>query len=511
MPAGRQRPRLTPKIAPRPERKMADPPERPPPAPSTPAMRAGARDATSGPVLRVLITLAVPIVATNVFQSLYQLIDTFWVGRLGADAVAAVSLSFPLSFLMISAGGGLSIAGAILVAQSFGARDQRATDHAAGQTLLVVGVVSAVLSVAGYLLSDPLVAFFRPTPAVTEMAVEYLQVTFLGLVAVFVYFVFQALLRGVGDVKTPLVVVGGTVVLNFFLDPLLILGWGPVPGYGVVGAAWATIVAQGLAGAVGLAILFSGRYGIHVRGADLVPDTGLVRKILRLGIPSSVEQSARALGLAVMMLLVASFGTTAIASYGIGARILSFVIIPAMGLAMATSTVVGQNVGAREDERAVWAARLSMIAGFVGLSAAGAVLFLLAEPVVAAFVPGEAEVIRLGTHFIHIMAPTFGLFGVQMVMGGALAGAGNTVASMLLSVLAFWVLRFPVAWVLSVPAGLGPDGVFWSFPVSNVLAGGIAIAWFLRGQWIKRVVDEEVALGKAVREEVIVEEGIGQG
>jgi putative MATE family efflux protein len=476
-----------------------------------PVTRGGARDATDGPILRVLITLAVPIVATNVFQSLYQLIDTFWVGRLGADAVAAVSLSFPISFLMISAGGGLSIAGAILVAQTFGAGDQRATDHAAGQTLLVVGVVSALLSVAGYLLSPPLVAFFQPTASVTQMAVEYLQVTFLGLVAVFVYFVFQALLRGVGDVKTPLVIVGGTVVLNFFLDPLLILGWGPVPAFGVVGAAWATIAAQGLAGGVGLALLFSGRYGVHVRVRDMAPDRALVTKILRLGVPSSVEQSARALGLAVMMLLVASFGTSAIAAYGIGARILSFVIIPAMGLAMATSTVVGQNVGARKDERAIGTARLSMIAGFVALSAAGLVLWLLAEPIVAAFVPGEPEVIRMGTHFMLIMAPTFGLFGVQMVMGGALAGAGNTMASMMLSILGFWVLRFPVAWVLAVPAGMGPDGVFWSFPVSNVLAGGIALGWFMRGNWIKRVVDQEVALTEAVRDEAIVEEGVGQG
>jgi putative MATE family efflux protein len=453
----------------------------------------------------------VPIVATNVFQSLYQLIDTFWVGRLGADAVAAVSLSFPVLFLMISAGGGMSIAGAVLVAQTFGARDQTATDRAAAQTLLVVGVVSLALSAAGYLLSGPLIAFFGPEATVEEMAVGYLQVSFLGLVAVFVYFVFQALLRGVGDAKTPMIVVAGTVVLNFFLDPLLILGWGPVPAYGVVGAAWATIIAQGLAGAIGLVLLFSGRYGIHLRLRDLLPQRELVTKILRLGVPSSIEQSARALGLAVMMLLVASFGTTAIASYGIGARIFSFVIIPAMGLSMAVSTVVGQNVGAGRDDRAVAAARLGMLAGFIGLTAAGLVLFVLAEPVVRAFVPSEPEVIAVGTRFMYILTPAFGFFGLQMVMSGALAGAGNTMAAMTLSILAFWVLRFPVAWVLSVPAGMGPDGVFWSFPISNVLSGAIAWWWFLRGSWIRRVVDEDVALAGAVREEAIVEEGVGEG
>lgn len=477
-----------------------------------PGLRTGAgHDTTSGPILGVLVRLAGPIVATNVFQSLYQLIDTFWVGRLGADAVAAVSLSFPILFLMISAGGGLSIAGAILVAQTFGARDQKAVDHAAGQTLAVVGVVSAVLSFAGYVLSGPLVGFFAPEATVERMAVDYLRVSFLGLVAVFVYFVFQALLRGVGDVKTPMIVVAGTVVLNFFLDPLFILGWGPLPAFGVAGAAWATIGSQGLAGLVGLLVLFSGRYGIRLHPRDLIPERVMVGKILKLGIPSSVQQSTRALGIAVMMLLVASFGTTVIAAYGIGSRILSFVIIPAMGLSMATSTVVGQNVGARQDDRAGAAAQIGMWAGFWGLTIAGALLFVFAEPVTRAFVPGEAEVIRIGTHFMHIMAPAFGFFGVQMVMSGALAGAGNTIAAMALSILSFWVLRFPVAWVLAVPGGLGPDGIFWSFPISNVLAGGLAVAWFMRGSWIRRVVDEDAALAEAVREEAIVEEGLGEG
>lgn len=469
------------------------------------------RDTTEGPILGALVALAVPIVATNVFQSLYQLIDTFWVGRLGADAVAAVSLSFPILFFMISLGGGMAVAGAIVVAQTFGARDQEAVDHAAGQTLLVVGVISAGLSVAGYLVSGPLMSLFGPEATVEGMAVSYLEISFLGLVAVFVYFVFQALLRGVGDVRTPMIVVAGTVVLNFFLDPLFILGLGPVPRLGVAGAAWATIGAQGLAGALGMGILFSGRYGVHLRPRHFRPDRTVITRILRLGIPSSIEQSTRALGLAVMMLLVASFGTTVIASYGIGSRILSFVIIPAMGLSMATTTVVGQNVGARKNDRAAAGARLGMTSGFVGLTVAGALLVIFAEPVVAAFVPGEPEVIAIGKHFMHIMAPAFGFFGIQMVMSGALSGGGNTIAAMALSILSFWVLRFPVAWVLASPLGLGPDGVFWSFPISNVLAAVISVSWFLRGTWIRRVVDDEATLQETVREEARVEEGVGEG
>ncbi len=321
------------------------------------------------------------------------------------------------------------------------------------------------------------------------MAVGYLEISFLGLVAVFLYFVFQALLRGVGDVKTPIVVVASTVVVNFFLDPLLILGLGPVPAFGVAGAAWATIGAQGLAGFVGLGILFSGRYGVRLRARHMWPDRPVVLKILRLGIPSSIEQSTRALGIAVMMLLVAGFGTSVIASYGIGTRILSFIIVPAMGLAVATTTVVGQNVGGHRNDRAILAARVATTTGFLALTLAGTLLFIVAVPVVRAFVPNEPEVVEMGAHFVRIMAPAFGFFGVQMVMSGALAGAGNTVAAMSLSIVAFWVLRFPLAWILAIGVGRGPDGIFWAFPVSNVLSAAVAVSWFSRGAWIRRVVD----------------------
>lgn len=475
--------------------------------------RGGGMDTTRGPILVALVKLALPVVATNIFQALYQLIDTFWVGRLGEEAVAAVSLSFPVLFLLVSMGGGMAVAGAIVVAQHFGARAEDAADHAAGQSLLVVGVISVVVSVTGFLVSEPIMAVFQPTETVAEMAVGYLRISFLGIVAVFLYFVFQALLRGVGDVKTPMLVVAGTVVLNFLLDPILILGLGPAPRLGVLGAAWATVTSQGLAGFVGIWLLFSGRYGLHLHLRYLLPDRGMISTIVRLGVPSSLERSTRALGIMVMMILVATFDTTIVASYGIGVRILSFVIIPAMGLSMATSTVVGQNVGAAEKERASSAARMGMTAGFVGLSVAGLLVFLFAVPLVRAFVPGEPEVIATGGRFLRIMALSYGFFGVQMVMSGVLAGAGNTMAAMGLSVLAFWVLRFPLAWVLSVPLGMGPEGIWWSFPVSNVLSALIAVGWFLRGTWMRSVVDDvaRLELERVVIEEARVEEGVVEG
>lgn len=465
------------------------------------------RDLTSGPIFPALLRLAVPIVGANVLQTLYQLIDTFWVGRLGATAVAAVSVSFPVLFVMWSLGGGLAVAGAILVAQHFGAGDRASVDHVSAQTLLAVVGVSALLSVLGYLISDPLMAVFAPDAAVRDLAAVYLRISFLGLVAVFVYFVVQSLMRGVGEVTMPLWIVAGTVVLNFVLDPLFILGWGPVPAMGVAGAAWATIATQGLAAVVGVWILTTGRFDIHLRLRELRPDLPLMGRALRLGLPASLEQSARGMGFAVMMLLVTGFGTTIVAAYGIGTRVLSFIIIPALGLSMATTTVVGQNMGRGEPGRAEETARASMLLAFVSMTAAGLVLFVFATPVIAAFVPDEPDVIAIGADFLRIMALTFGFMGVQQVLAGALRGAGNTLAAMVLTIVSLWMLLFPLAWILSSRTDLGPRGIWWAYPISNVLGAAFAVGWFLRGRWQRAPLTGEARLEEAVAREVIVEEG----
>jgi putative MATE family efflux protein len=471
----------------------------------TPAAR---RDLTSGSISRALVALAVPIVLANVLQTVYQLIDTFWVGRLGAAAVAAVSVSFPILFVAISLGGGLAIAGAILVAQAYGAGDAETVDHVSAQTLLAVGTVSVLLSAAGYFAAEPLMGLFAPDAAVHDMASDYLRISFLGIAAIFLYFVVQSLMRGVGDVRTPLWIVSATVLLNFFLDPLFILGWGPVPEMGVAGAAMATVATQALAAVAGVWVLTLGRFGIHLRLRDLKPDLPLAGRILRLGVPASLEQSARGFGFSVMMLLVTGFGTTVTAAYGIGTRVFSFIIIPALGLSMATTTLVGQNVGARRPERAEQTARTATTVAFAALSAAGIVLFLFAAPVIRLFVPDEPEVVRIGSHFLRIMALSFGFVGVQQVLSGALRGAGNTTASLLLTAVSLWVFLFPIAWILSARTDLGATGIWWAYPVSNVAGATLAVAWFLRGRWQRTPQTGDARLEEEVAREAIVEEGL---
>ena len=402
------------------------------------------------------------------------------------------------------------MAGAILVAQNRGRGDQAQVDHVAGQTLLAIISVSVVLSVVGYFGAGSIMALMGARGAVLQGAVAYLEVSFLGLAFLFIYFVYQSLMRGVGDVVTPFVVVLVTVLLNFAADPLFILGWGPVPAMGVAGAAAATVLTQGIAAIIGLALLFSGKQAIRLRVRDLLaPDFPLLGRMLRLGGPAALEQTTRGLGFALMATLVAGYPTVTIAAYGIGSRILSFFVIPALGLAMATSTLVGQNVGAGKDERVDATARLSLLVAFLVLGAAGALVFPFAEPIVAAFIKDDAAVVAEGAHFLRILAWSFGFLGFAITIGGVFRGAGNTMLALVMTVLSVWVFLFPVAWILSVRTPLGAAGIWWAHPASYVLSALAGAAWMAFGRWKKPALTGDQALAEEVAAEAIVEEGIG--
>lgn len=430
-----------------------------------------------------LLKLSGPIVLANILQTGYQLIDTFWLGRIGAGAVAAVSLSFPLLFLIISLGIGLTLAGSILAAQYKGMDNQRMINYASAQTYFVMLFISVLLAAVGYLLAEPLMRLVGAEGEILQDSVDYFKVSSIGFIFLFMFFVFQSLMRGIGNVVIPTYVVLSTVILNLFLDPLFIYGWGPVPAMGVAGAAMASVFTQALSALIGFIIIYRGKNGIQLSYKDFKFDFEFTKVLVKLGVPASMEMSTRALGMAVLMVLVTGYGSMVIASYGIGARILSFVIIPALGLSSATTALVGQYVGAEKVGKATAVGVLSSRVAFFGLTAIGLLLFLVAEPLTAFFVPGETEVIHNGAMFIKVMAPSFGLLGLQQVINGVFNGAGFTLASLLLSILSLWIVRFPLAFVLSNQTPLAFEGIWWAFPVSNLVAGIVALVWFKRGTW----------------------------
>lgn len=446
---------------------------------------------TEGRIFSSLIKLSAPIILANLLQTAYQLIDTFWLGRLGANAVAAVSVSFPILMLVISIGAGLTLAGTVLVSQYKGANDQKMVDYISSQNVFLIFLLSICLSLGGYFLSGPLMHLIGAGPDIIEDSISYFKISSLGFVFIFMFFIFQSLMRGIGNVMLPVYVVLSTVLLNLLLDPLFIYGYGPIPAFGISGAAVASVFTQAISGFIGMYILFKGKSGIQIRWESMKLKSEAVGKIMKLGVPSSIEQSTRATGMILMIALVASFGSHVVASYGIGARILSFVVVPALGFAIATTSLIGQNIGAGKLDRAEKVANLSNKIGFYGLSAIGLIFFLFAEHLTAFFVPNEAKVIEDGALFIKIMAPSFGLMGIQQIMNGVFNGAGYTKASMLISILGLWIIRFPLAYLLSNNTSLGFVGIWWSFPISNLITAIVAFVYFKMGRWKKRLIDIE--------------------
>jgi putative MATE family efflux protein len=454
------------------------------------------------------MTLAIPIVIGNVLQTGYQLTDAFWVGRLGAAAVAAVSVSFPVTFLVIALGSGLAMAGATLSAQYMGAGRQDMVDHVAAQTMVMVTISSIVLGAIGYALTPFLLRLLGVAPDVYDGALGFMRVSFVGIIFVFVYAMFQALMRGIGQTRVPVIIVLGTVILNFALDPLFIFGWGPVPALGVMGAALATLVTQALAAAIGIAIFLRGRHGIVLRWNALVPDPPYIKRAFFLGLPGSVELSTRGLGLMIMSFLVASFGTLTIAAYGVGSNVLQVVTIPAMGLSMAVSTLVGQNMGAGNIERASRVAQLGAFFGFIVLTCAGLIAFGFAPEIVAFFIPEDRGVIDEGARFIRIMALAWGGMGVQLCIVSAFRASGNMLIAMVIALVSQWMFQFPLGYVLSKHTELAARGLWGSFPVTNIAVALVSIAWFARGSWKETRITEDAKTTAAVAQEVIVEDTI---
>ena len=459
-----------------------------------------------GPILSSLLKLAVPIMIANVLQAAYQLVDAFWVGRLGGSAVAAVSVCTPVIFLTMALGIGLAIAGSILIAQYFGAGNQKMVNHVAAQTLLMVLSVSVFLSTIGYLLSPYFISALKVAPNVYDGALGFMRVSFIGLVFNFSFMVFQAVMRGVGRATLPVFIVLGTVILNFAADPLFIFGWHFIPALGVKGAAMATVATQSIALIIGFVILFRGKHDIHLNIKDFKPDFVHIKRAFKIGFPSSIEQSMRAIGLTAMTFLIVRFGTSTMAAYGAGSNLVQLIMIPALGLSMAISTLVGQNIGAGNMERATRIARLGAFLGFMMLTIFGLFAYFFASQIIAFFVPGDTSVIKGGAAFLQTVCFSWGFLGLQLCLIGVLRATGNTIIPMILALISQWVLQFPLAYVLSHYTSMGEKGIWLAFPISTVLTALITLLIYAKGDWKKKqIINKPEKLEKAVEDEIMTD------
>ena len=435
------------------------------------------------PTLKSIFTLAVPIILANLFQVMYQMTDSFWLGRLGDVALASVSICTPIIFLTVSLGVGFAVAGSILVAQYFGAKNHQMISHSASQTILMIVLISLVFGTFGYIFSPQLLSLMGANSEIIHSATGFLRVSFLALVFNFSFFMFQAIMRGISRPQVPVFIVIGTVFLNFFLDPLFIFGWKSIPAFGIQGAAMATLTTQGLASIIGFLILFGGKYGINIKLKDFKPDFKFIKRAFLIGFPSSIEQSSSNLAMAFTVSLVTGFGTTAIASHGAGSNIIQIAIFVGLGLAIANSTLVGQSIGAGDIDQAVRTSRLSALISFISLTLLGIIVFIFSKNLVSFFIPGDPAVIQNGSNFIRIVALSFGFVGLHMSLSNVFSAAGLTHVSMTLTLISQWVLQVPLSFLLSKYTHLGLFGVWTAIPITNIVVAFIAYILYCRGSW----------------------------
>ena len=446
---------------------------------------------TDGEILKPLVYLSLPIVITNLLQTAYNLADTFWLGQYSTDALAAISFGFPMVFLLISLGMGLSVAGSVLVAQHTGAEQSERAEYAASQTVAFTLLAGVGLGALGFQFVADLLNVFEAEPAVLGLATEYMEVISLGLPFLFGFTVFIALMRGAGDTVTPMLVMFGTVVVNVVLDPLLIFGVGPLPELGVQGAAIATVFARGSAMVVGLWLMFRGAHGIQVHLRQMMPDLDYSRKLLRIGIPASVENTGRAVSINAVLVIVTLFSTAVVAGFGVGIRVFSMIFMPAIAIDRGVEAMTGQNIGAGRQDRVVATNRFAAKISFLLLSGLGVITFAFAPEIVRVFDDSPA-VVAEGASFLRWIAPTFGFVGVIRAYSGGFRGAGKTLTAAAIAVLLFGFIRLPIAYVASqglVPidgwffATPSPTGIWFAFAVSGVIAALVAAAWFESGGW----------------------------
>jgi len=452
-------------------------------------MQQAKKPLTEGPILKALITLSIPIIGANLLQTGYQLVDAFWVGRLGSNAVAAVSISYPVNFLLISLSSGFGFAGAILVAQYAGAKNFKMVNHVATQCLVIVALMSVVISALAYFISPNILHWLGVEDIIFDDANFFQRIIFLSMIFNFGFIMFQSLLRGIGEVRIPLYINALSLGLNFILDPLFIYGWGPIPGYGVAGAAWSSMATLALSAFIGYYILFKGTTPLKISLKAYKFDFPLLKSAFKLGMPSSIEISAKAFSLILLTGIAAKFGTDVLAAYGVGARLISLVVILGLGLMKGNATLVGQNIGAKELERAEATSNYAMVIALISMTFIGLLFYVFADPIVRTFMDASEEVTAMAVQFLQICAPAFGFLGAQLALVGTFRGSGNTFASMLFTVIGVWVIQFPFAWFVSDMESMNELGLWWSFPVSYVLPALISYWWYRKGTWkLKKVI-----------------------
>ncbi len=466
-----------------------------------------------GDLKKVILRLSWPMMISNLLQATYNITDTFWVGRLGSYAIAAVTISFPLVFVMIAISMGIGVGGSILISHAAGKafktkkeKDKKQINLITSQTFVLLFLAAIAVSVIGFLFAPNIVSLLSSEQAVFESAVIYMRTIFVGFSFMVLYYVFEAALRALGNTKTPMKFVLISVLINVILDPILIFGLGPFPRMGVFGAALATVISRAIISLIALYHLIKGTYGIKFELDFLKPKIKIIKDILKLGIPTTFEMGSIAIGSFMITYIVGVLGTATLAAFGIVTRLFSFFMIPSLAISVAISTIVAQNFGAGNIKRAFNSLKESAKLGFQIIFFMSFFVFMFSRQIVSAFTV-DADVIYLGTLFLRIISPFIILGFGRHVFIGFFRGIKRTDISMVVSIINHFILRIGGAYVLVFVLNLGAIGLWWSYPSMMFLSLIITYLIYLRVKKniIKKKLDVESIILESEAESEIVE------
>ncbi len=447
----------------------------------------GKRDLTRGSLQANLLRLALPIAAGTILHAMYSMWDAFWLGKVSKEALTAPAVSMPIQFVAIAFGFGFASAGTALVSQYTGAGSHREADRAAAQTILILAGLITAVALPAALLAPQLLWLFQVPAKVRGDAAGYLRIVMLGMPLMAFVISYGAVLRALGDTITVVIIGLLANIANVALDPILIMGWGPIPALGVNGAALATLNARLGEALICLWFLRRGRAGLHVRLVDMKPDWAIIRRTLRVGFPAALSNSSNSIGFAVYQVLVNKLGVVVISAVFIGFRVLHFFRVPAEAMALAAAPIVGQGLGAGRPELARRAVRTS-VRWVACITLPPVILLILFGRSVAGLFVDEPEVIAEAGRFFLLVPLSSYFFGLMWVLTAAFYGSGHTRPVLLLSVVRLWGLRIPLALLLGFVLKMGSLGVYTAMASANVVASALALWLFTRGEWESAVI-----------------------
>jgi putative MATE family efflux protein len=440
------------------------------------------QDFTEGKLSRAILLLSIPSVLEMVMESVFVIVDIYFVSKLGANAVATVGITESMVTIIYAIAIGLGMATTSLVSRRIGEKNPDAASVAAFQAILTGIVVSLIIGLPGALFSKKLLDLMGASRQIVENMSAYTSIMLGGNIVIMMLFIINAIFRSAGDAAVAMKVLWIGNIINIILDPCFIFGLGPFPHMGVAGAAIATSIGRGTAVIVQFYLLFFGKKRIRLSAAHLLVDFRIMVRLLKLAFGSIGQNLIGTTSWIALVRILSTFGSEVVAGYTIALRIIGFTLLPSWGISNAASALVGQNLGAKKPdraERAVW------VTGFINmilLGAIGLVLILFPGTFIRIFINND-NVITSGILGLRIVSIGYIAYGLGMVLVNSFNGAGDTATPLKINIFAFWCIEIPLAWFLAMKAGLNEEGVFISIVAAESLMTAIAWIVFRRGKW----------------------------